>query len=144
MKTILMLASLLVAVVSFNAVAVASSLQPKSEGGITYISGGVGGAEQEALRTMESNYNLRLTFAAKHNGEYLADVKVTILDAKGNRILQTVADGPRFLAQLTPGSYKVIMDHNGKQYTKSVRITPQRPFSETVAWSNVRDAIDCC
>jgi hypothetical protein len=144
MKTILMLVSFMAALVSFNILAIASGLEPKTENGVTYISGGVGGGEQETLRAMEGNYNLRLTFAARQNGEYLSDIKVTILGSKGDRILQTVSNGPLFYAQLKPGTYKVVMDHDGKVTTRSVHITSSRPITETVAWSNVRNAVDCC
>jgi hypothetical protein len=143
MKTILTFFSIMTALVSFNLIAVAADLKPETMNGVTYVSGGVGMEEQESLRQMAGDYNLRLTFAARSNGEYLADVKVTILDSKGAEVLKTVADGPMLFARLSPGNYKVITDYGGKEYTRSIRVSTGHPVAETITWSNVRD-IHCC
>jgi hypothetical protein len=108
--------------------------KPKTEDGITFISGGVGQGEIEYLRSLEGDYNLRLLFAAEGTGEFLADVRVKIADAKGKTVLDTVSDGPRFLAKIPPGSYRITADRNGTPITRSVKISGKRAASEAFFW----------
>jgi hypothetical protein len=111
-------------------------LQPRTEGGITFISGGVGADEREALKKVEGDYNLRLMFAAQ-GGEFVADVKVTILDAKGKTVLEAVSGGPRFFAKLAPGAYRITAVNNGTPMTRTVTISSKRPVSQAFFWKVV-------
>ncbi|NMC74955.1 MAG: carboxypeptidase regulatory-like domain-containing protein [Geobacteraceae bacterium] len=111
-------------------------LQQQTEGGITFISGGVGYDEREALKKVEGDYNLRLLFAAR-SGELVADVKVTIQDAKGKTILEAVAGGPRFFAKLAPGAYRITAVQNGTPMTRTVTISSKRPASQAFYWNVV-------
>src|SRR5215212_7147392 len=81
----------------------AATLVPKTENNISYISGGVGKDEQELADSIgRYGYNLQLVFAEQQTGAYLADVRVRIQDLKGGVVLDTVSDGPMFLAKLPP------------------------------------------
>lgn len=136
MKTKVLL--VLFAVLSVAATASSQQLlQHKTEGGITFISGGVGMAEREALKNVEGDYNLRLLFATQGTGEFIADVKVTIRDSKGNVVLDAVSDGPSFFAKLPPGSYKVTADNKGEPQTRSVVVSSKRPVKQAFYWKLV-------
>jgi hypothetical protein len=74
--------------------------------GVTYVSGGAGTEAIDRLRSMEKEFNLKLVFALK-SGAYLADVKVTVVDAANNVVLDTKAEGPWLLARLPAGTYQV-------------------------------------
>jgi len=137
MKTILMMLSIIAALFSLGFSAVAADLTPQTIHGVTYVSGGVGMDEEATLRDMAKDYNLRLTFAAKCNGDYIADVNVTIIDAKGNEVLNTAAEGPMLFARLAPGLYTVKMEHKGEVLEKRVHLSSRRPLAATFAWSNV-------
>jgi hypothetical protein len=134
MKTKVMLIFLAALFTAGSVSAQEPSLQPRTEGGITFISGGVGMDERETLKKVESDYNLRLLFAAKDSGEFVAGVQVTIRDAKGKTVLDAVSDGPRFFAKLTPGSYRVTVLHNGTPMTRAVKISPKRSVSQAFYW----------
>jgi hypothetical protein len=112
---------------------------PRTEGGVKYVSGGVGVDEVQALRSIQHEYNLRLLFLVQGSGEFLADVKVKIQDAKGKTVLDTVSDGPRFLAKLAPGSYRIIAESEGKQIIKSVRIPSKSSTSQSFFWKKTRE-----
>lgn len=109
-------------------------LKPKTEGGITFISGGVGMRETDYLRKVEVDYNLRLLFAAKETGEFFADVKVRIADKKGKTVLDAVSNGPRFLAKLPAGVYQVTAEMFGEPLTRKVKISGKRAVSENFYW----------
>lgn len=78
----------------------------RQDGEISYVSGGVGDESLERLGAMEMGFNVKLVFALQ-NGEYLSDVKVVIVDARGQSVLETVAEGPVLLARLPAGRFEV-------------------------------------
>jgi hypothetical protein len=84
---------------------------------IRYISGGIGETSENYLLSLHKDYNLQLLFAEEKTGVYLSDVDVQITDKKGQVFLNTKADGPYLLAQLSPGRYKVSATHLGKTKT---------------------------
>lgn len=81
-------------------------LQPQVENGITFVSGGIGAAEQAAIAALSSSYSLQLVFSAP-GGAYLSAVDVVLLDGAGKTLLETSTRGPMFLAKLPPGRYQM-------------------------------------
>jgi hypothetical protein len=90
-------------------------------GQVKYISGGVGEDSDARMQALSKDYNLKLLFAAK-DGHYLADVAVTITDARGAKVLDAVSDGPWLLANLAPGKYEITAAYDGKPVTRSTTI----------------------
>ena len=121
LRQLLLAASLSLPGIGF-AVDAPAELAPSVEGGIAYVSGGVGKGEQQAIKDMRKDYNLQLLFAAKDTGEYLADVAVKIQDGAGKKVFETVSAGPFFLAKLPPEKYQVTADFHGKPLTRSVSV----------------------
>ena len=108
--------------------------QPQTQGGINFIVGGVGDNSQDAMRQIERSYNLRLTFVQGPSGEYLADIGVTLQNAKGKTLLDTTADGPFFYAQLPPGRYKGSATSNGRTLTRSIEVPADHPVRQAFYW----------
>ena len=113
-------ATVLTAVVAAHAVA-ATPEEKTSSDGIRYLSGGVGQAEVAAMREAAPDYDLGLVFATRE-GNYLANVRVTVSDRRGREILTTVTDGPMVLVDLPPGSYRVEASANGRTVTRDVSV----------------------
>jgi hypothetical protein len=111
-----------------------SSLQPQTQGAVSFVSGGSSSDERDALRKMQSQYNLRLQFAVQRSGEYLANVNVTLTDAKGGTVLDTISDGPFFFAQLTPGRYRLTVTSDGKSETRNLVIPANGAVAQDFYW----------
>lgn len=109
-------------------------LQVQRQGALSYVSGGIGGDEQEALRSVARQYNLRMTFAAT-NGEYLSDVRVRVADDKGTVLLDTVAQGPFLFVALAPGHYKIVADTANKAIEKSANVTDKKAAEVFFYWT---------
>ncbi|MFZ2404477.1 MAG: carboxypeptidase regulatory-like domain-containing protein, partial [Methylobacter sp.] len=69
---------------SFSAVAEPPLIKQQTQGEVPFVSGGVGGDEQNAMQAMRADYNLHLLFSIQGTGEYVSDVKVSIADSSGN------------------------------------------------------------
>lgn len=84
-------------------------------GDVNYVSGGIGLGEAAEIKQLAKSYPLEVICVQKVGGadSYLADVKVQIVDAKGNAVLDVVTEGPYLLASLPRGSYMVSADYNG-------------------------------
>jgi hypothetical protein len=107
--------------------------------GITYISGGVGVDELQKLQAMAKYYDLKLVFAAK-SGNYLADTHVVIKNMQGETVLDTVSDGPWFLAKLPVGQYTITAITAGRAENQKVVI---KPAAHTVHYFYWDDNLVC-
>lgn len=108
------------------------TLAPKvSPAGIAYVSGGVGNAQQQAMKAAMQDYDLRMTFARRQTGSYLASVKVTIdrMDANhgGTLLLDTVSSGPMLFVKLPDGKYDIRAEVEGQVQTRMVTVTQGQP-----------------
>lgn len=111
-----------------------ASMEPRTQGGVTYISGGIGLDDMEMLRELRPNYNLHLLFASQGSGQYLAEVNVKLLDAKGQTLLDAMADGPYFYAKVSPGKYKIVAQSQGIALSKMIEVSGKGPVSESFYW----------
>lgn len=111
----------------------APAIKPQTApSGLTYLTGGVGDAQQQAMKEAMPGYSLRLTFARPGSGNYLADVKVRI-DQQGKgrddmkQVLDVVSTGPMLFAKVGDGDYQVRADHKGQVQTKTASIRNGAP-----------------
>jgi hypothetical protein len=105
-----------------------------TDNGITYITGGIGSDQSDAMRLAAKNYSLRLTFAAKSDGAFLADVKVTIRRGKNETVISRTAEGPYFYAQLKPGAYTVQVDYQGATQSRKVQVPAKGGVAADFYW----------
>ncbi len=112
-----------------------TQIEPQMQNGIAYVSGGVGSQNQRELRAVESNYNLHLLFAVKGSGEYLADIPVTIADAKGRVLVEAKAEGPFFFARLPAGRYRVTAGTGSTAMTRTVSVGAHGSADQSFYWS---------
>jgi hypothetical protein len=89
--------------------------------GVSYVSGGAGTEAVDRLRGMEKDFNLKLVFAF-NNGEYLAEVGVTVVDAANHVMLDTASEGPWLLARLPAGNYQVNANYRGSVEHRAVTV----------------------
>lgn len=103
------------------------------QGGVSYVVGGIGIASQDRLKAIEKEFNLKLVFSLIE-GNYVADVAVTIKDAGGKTVIEHVADGPFFMAKLPAGTYAVSAVYEGKTQTRKVAVRDGRLRTEYMRW----------
>jgi hypothetical protein len=103
--------------------------------GVTYVSGGAGTEEIDQLRSMEKDFNLKMVFALT-SGAYLAEVNVTIVDAANKVVLDTLAEGPWFLARLPAGTYQVNASYRTNVEHRTVAVGTATLNTVELRWPN--------
>jgi hypothetical protein len=119
---------------SFAAVAEQSLIKQQTQGEVTFVSGGVGGDERDALQAMRADYNLSLLFSVKGTGEYVSDVTVRITDSSNHPVLETLSDGPMLFVRVKPGRYNIAVDRDGQIIHKAVTVRGQKRTSLSFTW----------
>lgn len=102
--------------------------------GIRYVSGGIGEGERAELDSVSGQFNLRLLFAMQGSGDYLSDVRVNILDSRGEVALSAESNGPWFFAQLPPGTYAIEVSIPDQLQRQTVRIEGSRQSRLNFYW----------
>jgi hypothetical protein len=98
-------------------------------GAVSYVSGGIGSDEAQALREASVDYPLTLELAAAAGGprdEYVSSAEVRIADSRGALLLDTRTDGPLLLVRLPAGIYAVEVQWNGVHRQRTVEIGARR------------------
>jgi hypothetical protein len=118
--------------------ALPGTLPPEqTQGGVTYVSGGIGQAESQAFEAAAAQYPLALEFAIKHapRAEYTANVHVIVTDTQGTRVLDTHSDGPFLLAKLPTGRYTVTAERQQQTLTRTVYVASHKPTHVMFLWA---------
>jgi hypothetical protein len=113
----------------------------KSQGSVSYVSGGVTLDERDAMKPLAKDYNLRMMFAL-NVGSYVADVKVKITTGKGKPVLDAVSDGPWMYVKLPAGSYKISAEYDGKTVSRSASVSARKGASLNFMWPGVKEKYD--
>lgn len=116
----------------------APGLGVREEGGIAYISGGIGDEQQNALARISDQFNLKLTLAMS-DGKYMGGGDVRIDNQNGITVLETHSNGPLFFAKLPPGAYKVHVSARDKSFSRDVTITASGQQQLVLTWPATSD-----
>ena len=112
-----------------GAATMAMAVEERSQGPISYVSGGIGEDQAAAMRRAAANYPLTLEMASAAGGPrdaYVSNAKVDISDASGKTVLHFTAEGPLVLINLPSGTYHVAVNWNGTQRDKTVVVSGER------------------
>ena len=97
----------------------------RGSGGEQYATGGVSVDEREGLLKRRQEFNVWITTAAKQSGAYLADVRISVVDAANRQVLSTILDGPLILIRLVPGHYTIEAMIDRQRQQRSVAVGAQ-------------------
>ena len=104
--------------------------------GISYISGGVGEEESQAILTESKQCPLLLELSQLENGRgvWIFGAKIKVLNTKNQVIFDAQADGPYMLINLTAGQYQIEASYQGSIQKKSVLIQGSGPQKLAIFW----------
>jgi hypothetical protein len=104
-----------------------------------YLNGGIGKEQADLLRDMSPQFPVRMTFsrhnAAEGTDEFVADVRLRVVDSAGRTVLDLPSQGPIFLLRLPAGSYSVEAAHDGEVKSRRFDIVAGRHQELGFSWS---------
>lgn len=107
----------------------------QTDGGVSYVSGGVGTESIDRLNSFARDFNLKLVFALKA-GAYLSGVKVSIADAAGKTVLDTLTEGPWLLTKLPVGNYQIVASFAGKAEKRTASVAAKQLKTVDFRWAS--------
>lgn len=111
--------------------------QVKTYNGTAYLSGGAGLDEREALQSAATDFPLKIVVAL-NSGDYVADAWVVIRNARGEKVLAAVTEGPWLFAKLAPGVYQVQSVYGGEVRRQTVKVGSSGQTVVMMRWSEDR------
>lgn len=110
-------------------------LSVMEQGGVKYLTGGIGDEEKDQLRSMAGDFNVRVLLTST-NGEFISEAIVRVLDAGNTAVVTAQNAGPYFYVNLPPGSYKIeITSKQGGIKTISVKAPAKGSSQQQVRFS---------
>jgi hypothetical protein len=125
--------------IATHSTTVAGTTPPPEQqsGSISFVNGGIGAPQAEAMRAIKSGYPLALTFAEHLEGKdaYTAMVTVDIRDGAGNRVLCVSDAGPMLFLRLPDGDYTVTArSYGGIEQTRQIKVRGDSHQDVTLIW----------
>ena len=74
-------------------------------------------------------------YASAHS-DYVSGVKVTIADAAGKTLLDTMSEGPWFLTKLPVGNYQIVATFAGKAEKRTIAIAAEKLKTIDFRWAS--------
>ncbi len=108
-------------------------LEIQQQGNISYVSGGIGRDESNALEAVQKNYNFRITSADK-SGHFYGNTRILVTDSQGASVLDVVG-GPLIYANLPNGRYTVEGSSEGQSKKQAFTISGKKPVTIHFSWT---------
>jgi hypothetical protein len=121
-----------------GAIAAGKTMLPaeRHQGGIAYVTGGIGQQEAKVFKHAAGRFPLALEFVqrAGKRDHFIAGVQVKLTDRHGKTVLSTKADGPFLLARIPSGRYTVAATYDGKALKRPVVVQPKAKHPIVLEW----------
>ena len=109
----------------------------RTQGAVSYLSGGIGDDEENQIRGAAREYGVLLEFSeverGTSHGRWTADVDVTIKSG-AESVLKVRTDGPLMLVKLKPGAYTVEAERKGARQSKRIEVKANAVARERFFW----------
>jgi len=124
------------ACIAFSSIALSQIPDTQYSQGISYISGGVGEEESQAILAEAKQWPLLLELSQLENGRgiWIFGAKIKILNTKNQIVFDAQADGPYILINLPAGDYLVEGAYEGIVQKRSISVKPALPQKVNLFW----------
>lgn len=114
--------------------AVFAQVQPQSYESIQYITGGIGNAEQNEMKSSQKDYNLLMTFSAVKDQAFLSDVAVQIVDKDNKKVFDVANTGPYLNVKLPDGKYELTATYKGETRKHAFTLAKGKAETAVLRW----------
>ncbi len=114
--------------------AVFAQVQPQTYESVQYITGGIGNAEQNEMKSAQKDYNLHMTFSAIKDQAFLSDVAVQITDKDSKKVFEAANTGPYLNVKLPDGKYELTATYKGEVRKHAFTLTAGKTEASVLRW----------
>lgn len=109
---------------------------------VQYITGGIGKDEVAQVRQLgrKHDFNVQLTFAW-NTGNFLADIPVTITDARGKPVFTLEKSDPVLMLRLPAGRYTATATYDGTMMKQTFNAPAHGTRNVRFAWQRPQDSL---
>jgi len=111
-------------------IANAQDVSVYSDTDITYVNGGIGSEEVEAIRLQAPEFPVHITFSEGKDGKSITDVALKITNHDGFSVFELPSAGPILYIKLPDGIYDITTQYGG--ITKQTKLKVLRNKSANV------------
>lgn len=128
---------MLSACLSVQSLAYAESLAVHTDPhGLSYVTGGIGAEEVEALQAYKKQFNIYVVFSEGKSGRVIDDVDLTILNASKQVVFSLKHAEPRVLLSLPSGAYLAIARYQGSKQRVQFQHDGSKHQRIIINWKN--------
>jgi hypothetical protein len=109
----------------------------KTQGSISFITGGIGSDQSNAMFAAAKNWSVLIEMSqidGSGRGAWIAGINVRILDSKQKIVLEAVSDGPLILLNAPAGQYEIEASYQGKVLKRSLTIKDKENQRVALFW----------
>jgi len=104
----------------------------QQQGNVSFVSGGIGQEESDALQAMQHNFNLRIMSTDK-TGHFMSETRVVVSDANHQTLID-ITGGPLFYVKLPAGRYTIDATSNRLRKSQTVTVASGKPSRIHFTW----------
>lgn len=102
--------------------------------GITYVNGGIGSEEADAIRLKAAEFPVHITFSEGKDGKSITDVALNLLNHDGFSIFQLQSAGPILYLSLPQGRYQLVTEYGGIVQTHPFQLADKKNVNLYLNW----------
>lgn len=114
--------------------AVLAQVQAQTYESVQYMTGGIGNAEQNEMKSAEKDYNLHMTFSAVKDQAFLSDVAVQIVDKDNKKVFDASNTGPYLNVKLPDGKYELTASYKGESRKHAFTLKGGKTETAVLRW----------
>lgn len=121
--------------------AAAADLQIRSsKNGISYMTGGIGDEDAQAMRRHAKEFTLNLVFSEGEAGQSVTEVNVNIYDEQSKLVFRIKGAKPLLHVNLPAGTYTILATNNGEKLRHKLTVSKNTHQRVILNWKN--EAVD--
>lgn len=106
--------------------------------GVSYVTGGIGSEEVEALEAFKKQFNLYFLFSEGRIGRLVDDVNISIIDGKKQTVFSLEHAAPRLLLSLPAGKYTAVASYQGNTQRYTFNLSAKKSQRVILNWKNTQ------
>ena len=104
---------------------------------LTYLNGGIGIEESDAIRLRAPEFPIHISFSKGKDGESITDVDLHITNSAGFSVFESNSVGPLLYLKLPNGSYTINSKYGDVTLTSKIKVSGKKNVNLYLNWKSL-------